>query len=206
LLYNKNKLSPKDGEIIFRPVNQQFHHHEMERSKIMADVINKRHIPKDIMKLSISDGLVGLVKYLQHRGFKLDKHDLPYAGGSDNIKMLKYLIKKYPSVKVDRNLLIHAIENGKLEMVKYLIENYENLIVNRRELDMAIQSGNLELVKYFIEVLDIQFNKEALNSAVVSGNMEVIKYVQEDEKNRRLNINISILPSLMRNGNIEIFK
>lgn len=198
----KNKLSLENGEIIFRPINQQFYHHEMKRSKILADVINKRHIPKDIMKLSINDGLVGLVKYLQYRWFKFDKHDLPYAGGSNNIKMLKYLIKKYPNVKVDRNLLIHAIENGKLEMVKYLLENYEGLVVNRSELDMAIKSGNLELVKYFIEVLGIQFNKAALNSAVISDNMEMVKYFQGN----RLSVNPTVLQSIFRHGNLEMLK
>ena len=100
----------------------------------------------------------------------------------NNLKLLKYLVKKDGILEISDDAVVNAIRKNNFDMVKYLVEY---LIKKGKKLSYypviaATEKNNFDMVKYLIEKGGIITN-ESVGNALANNNLEMVKYLLGDE-------------------------
>ncbi len=137
------------------PISRNFKRNfNITDDKLILDFVNRRHIPMYIANLAAENGHIGLVKYLENKGLKVNQ---------DGINL--------------------AVNNGRLEMVKYLESEAQEgvgcLKVYHFGINLAAGSGNIEMVKY-LENKGLEVSQSGINEVVKNGHLEMVKYIESE--------------------------
>lgn len=172
---------------------------------------------KNGAKFEFDDDMI-LIKTIRHNSIELTEmiihfgYDVTYksnalswASMSDNLDIIKYLIKEGVDKNVYNEALIYAED---LDVIECLVDNGADIhFHNEFAFINACKHGKLDVVKYLIKNgADIHYeNDKALIIACRKGNMDIVKYLIRKGADFH-NEKEKILIIACRKGNIDVVK
>ncbi len=183
-----------------------------KKYKLLTDFVNRKIITEDIADLAAENNIIGLVKYLKHKGIYVRKYglNLAVAGGFNHMKMIKYLLsptyKQVRELKINREGINEAAGNGHIDLVKFLSSpytingvEYKKLRVGRLGINLAVEKGHLEMVKWLQ-------NKEVDSDESSSSDSDFISESDSDSDSDMLEIDDDIIDVAAENGHLDMIK
>ena len=166
-----------------------------------CDVLDKDTCGRTILHIACAEGNLSLVKHLdENYSILLTTRDinaltpLHYAGWSDSMELVNYLISKHCDVfdrDSDGRTILHiACGENKLTLAKHLVEKYPVLLTMRDNdgqtpLHTAGWSDSVELVDYLIskqcDAIDTDSSgRTILHNACRGGKLTIVKHLVEN--------------------------
>lgn len=98
-----------------------------------------------------------------------------------NLEILKYLLKKFPSVTFNEDMIGTAIIEGHLNILKYGNSLNPPVLPNVDEILQAANFGHVNIIKYLLENHLELIDVSIANASVASGNIELVKYLMDND-------------------------
>lgn len=132
---------------------------------------------KKILDRAAHIGALSIVEYfIEDKQIAPTVETLNNAARSGSVRLLKYLIQKFNSIKPDDETLRQAILSGSLSVTKFLIEECKILPTDSL-LTTAAEQGLLPNLKYLINSRKLLPNKKTLDAAARSNFVSALRYL-----------------------------
>lgn len=133
---------------------------------------NVPRLNNEILRLAITAGDVGLVRYAHRRGGAFNAHLYDAAVRGHSLQVLRYLHAN----KCPRNVLyLGRLEVQDVRIARFLVSTM--VVFDTRVYNSAVESGNVEMARY-LDSINIEANHDtAMCLALTAGQVDVVEYL-----------------------------
>jgi len=154
---------------------------------------------------------VFIIKYLYELGCPFKPLIWQYVIRNNNIKLVKWLIKK-PLIPFNNLILMIAIDNNRTNIFKFLFEYCEKMDLEAQQefiFDHALSRGRVDIVDWLYYNKNYEFNKFSFEYAAQSGKIKMLDYIYKLAYNDCSNIawwTPSVTVAAAEEGHIHVLK